>query len=282
MAGDKQPRKIARRAPDFRGLAVLAAALALSFSASWAQSPIGAFGGLSGDASKKPIDIESDRLEVDDKNHTAVFIGNVSATQGDNNLKAPRLEVFYENAGQQQTADKSAQTSKAAKSAKPAKASGAGAGAGAPGDPLSSSQIKRIHAVGGNVVVTSTKDHQEATGDDAIYDVKAQQITLTGKEVVLTQNKNKVKGTKLVIDLATGKATVLNEEPGSGAAASGKTQRRIRAVFQQETGPDGKRINPLGDTKPKAGTATQPAASSQKAAPPQQAAPSSAWQTQGR
>ncbi len=263
-----------RRRPGFRALAMLSAALALSFPAAWAQSQIGGFNSLSGADSKKPIDIESDRLEVDDKNHTAVFIGNVSATQGDNNLKAPRLEVFYENANQPQAADKGGQTSKAAK---PVKA--ANTGAGAPSDPMSSSQIKRIHAMGGKVVVISTKDNQEATGDDAIYEVKSQLITMTGKEVVLTQNKNKVKGTKLIIDLATGKATVLNEGPG--AAAAGK-QHRIRAVFQQETGKDGKPINPFDDTKPKGAAATQPAASSQKAAPPQQAAPSTGWQPQSR
>ncbi|MGO9364756.1 MAG: LptA/OstA family protein [Rhodomicrobium sp.] len=144
---------------------------------------------------------------------------------------------------------------------------------------MSSGQIKRIHAMGGKVVVKSTKDNQEATGDDAIYEVKSQLITMTGKEVVLTQNKNRVKGTKLVIDLATGKATVLNEEPGT--AAAGK-QHRIRAVFQQETGKDGKPVNPFDDTKPKGAAATQPAASSQKPAPAQQAAPSSAWQPQSR
>jgi len=276
MARDRKPKEMVRREPDFRALAITcAAALALSFSAAWGQSQIGGFSGLSGGDSKKPIDIESDRLEVDDKNHTAVFIGNVSATQGDNNLKAPRLEVFYENASQPQAADKGAKTAKAAK---PVKA----ASAGAPGDPMSNGQIKRIHAMGGKVVMISTKDQQEATGDDAIYDVKAQLVTMTGKEVVLTQHKNKVKGTKLVIDLATGKATVLNEAPGSGAAEAGKTQRRIRAVFEQEAGKDGKPVNPFDDTKPKGAAATQPAASSQKAAPPQQAAPSSGWQTQSR
>ncbi|MGO9364757.1 MAG: LptA/OstA family protein, partial [Rhodomicrobium sp.] len=75
------------------------------------------------------------------------FGGNVSATQGDNNLKAPRLEVFYENANQPQAADKSGPASKAAKPVKAASAS-----AGAPGDPMSSGQIKRIHAMGGKVV----------------------------------------------------------------------------------------------------------------------------------
>ena len=80
----------------------LAALLALSCPAAWAQTPIGGFSSLGSGDSKKPIDIESDRLEVDDKKHTAIFVGNVSATQGDNNLKAPRLEVFYESANQAQ------------------------------------------------------------------------------------------------------------------------------------------------------------------------------------
>lgn len=244
-----------RRGRTYPVLCALVAILAVSPGR--AQSPIGGFSGLSGADSKKPIDIESDRLEVDDKKHTAIFIGNVLATQGDNNLRAPRLEVFYENANQ------AGQVQKTGKPAKAASSAAAG--------PVSSGQIKRIHAMGGKIVVWSTKDQQEATGDDAIYDVKAQLITMTGKEVVLTQAKNKVKGTKLVIDLATGRATVLNEE--AGAAASGK--RRIRAVFQQETGSNGKPINPFDDTKK---NASEPA---QKAAPPS-ALSISGWQAQSR
>ncbi len=261
MGCGRQRNRVERRRLAYGAVGALVAAFALSCPSAWAQAPIGGFSGLSGPDSKKPIDIESDRLEVDDKKHTAIFIGNVSATQGDNNLKAPRLEVFYENANQQQTADKSGQASKAATPVKTASA-------GAPADPVSSGQIKLIHAMGGKVVVTSTKDQQEATGDDAIYDVKAQLVTMTGKEVVLTKDKNKVKGTKLVIDLTTGRATVLNPE-----------KTRIRAVFQQETGANGKPV-PLGEAKKNTGAPSQPAS---KAAPSKQdAAPGSGWQTQSR
>jgi lipopolysaccharide export system protein LptA len=264
MTRGRKANGIGRQAVALAALLTLAS---LFLDTAQAQSQIGSFSGLSGANSKKPIDIESDRLEVDDKSHIAIFIGNVSATQGENNLKAPRLEVFYENASQQ-PAGKGTQPAKAAK---PAPA----ASAGASGDPLTSGQIKRIHALGGKVVVTSTKDNQEATGDDAIYDVKAQLITMTGKEVVLTQNKNKVKGTKLVIDLSTGKATVVNE--AAGTASSG----RIRAVFQQETGGAGKPINPLDNTKHKGAPDPQPGAPAQNAAPPHQTAPSP-WQPQSR
>ena len=89
-----------------------------------AQTPVSGLSGLGGDNSKKPIDIESDRLEVDDKTHIAIFIGNVSATQGDYNLKAPRLEVYYEGGSQNQPGAKTAQASKSGNASKaPSRAS---------------------------------------------------------------------------------------------------------------------------------------------------------------
>jgi lipopolysaccharide export system protein LptA len=225
------------------------AMLLLSFAQAFAQAPAGGFSGLGGDNAKKPIDIEYDRLEVDDKRHLAIFIGSVSATQGDTNLKAPRLEVTYESKSQAGPADKTAQ---AFKPVKPAKAPAA-----APADnPISSSgQIKFIHALGGTVVLTNKKDQQEVTGEDAIYDVKAQKVTMTGKKVVLTQKGNIVQGKKLLIDLATGQATVIDE--------------RVKAVLKQE---GGKSINPFG----------QPSKKEKEEAPPQPAASSPAWQTQSR
>ena len=272
MACAEQRNRVKRRRLAYGAAGALVAALALSCPAAWAQAPISGFSGLSnGGDSKKPIDIELDRLEVDDQKHTATFIGNVSATQGDNNLKAPRLEVFYEKADQSQAAGKRGQASKTAKPVKTASA-------GAASDPVSGGQIKIIHAMGGKVVVTSTKDQQEATGDDAIYDVKAQLITMTGKEVFLTQNKNKVKGTKLVIDLATGRANIYQECVQS-TTPDGKSHCRIQASFQQQTGSDGKAVNPLGDAKKK----PEPSQPANKATPPKQdAAPGASWQTQSR
>jgi lipopolysaccharide export system protein LptA len=246
--------------------ALLLAALAFGGPEASAQTAVGGFSSLSSADSKQPIDIESDQLEVDDKRHMAIFSGNVSATQGDNNLKAPRLEVFYDTKGQTATG----------------KAGSAVKAASGPTDPITGGQIKRIHAMGGKVVVTSTKDQQEAIGDDAEYDVKAQQITMTGKEVVLAQGLSKVKGTKLVIDLKTGQAKLIAE--------------RVRAIFQQQIGPDGKPLNPLGPLNPApepkktapaehkkpAGTAQSPA--KKTPAPPKENAPQPGedWQTQSR
>jgi lipopolysaccharide export system protein LptA len=240
------------------------AMLLLSFAQAFAQAPASGFSGVGGDNAKKPIDIEYDRFEIDNKKHIAIFIGNVSATQGDYNLKAPRLEVTYDSAPQANPADKA---KPASKSVKPVKAPAESA----PGDPLSSGQIKFIHALGGTVVITSKKDQQEATGDDAIYDVKAQKVTLTGKKVVLTQQKNVIEGKKLLINLATSQATLIpDDEPSKGSGTSQK--RRVRAIFQQEAGKGGGSINPFGQTSKK----------EKEAAPPQPAAPSPGWQTQSR
>ena len=107
------------------------ALLALPAGAS-AQTPGSGFSSLGGSNSKKPIDIESDRLEVDDQKHVAIFTGNVSATQGDYNLRAPRLEVTYDKAAEAAPQDPGgAPTSKAAKpvtTAKPIKINGASSG----------------------------------------------------------------------------------------------------------------------------------------------------------
>ena len=196
-----------------------------------AQTPGSGFSSLGGSNSKKPIDIESDRLEVDDQKHVAIFTGNVSATQGDYNLRAPRLEVTYDKAPEDQGG---APPSKAAKPIKPANTN-----ANSTADPLSSGQIKVVHATGGKVVVTSKVDDQEATGDDVIYDVKGQKITMTGKEVILTQKKSVVKGKQIDIDLATGRATVIPEHG------------RVRAILTQDDVKGTASTNPLTGAKKK-------------------------------
>ena len=185
-----------------------------------AQTPATGFSSVGGANSKKPIDIESDRLEVDDKTHVAIFSGNVTATQGDFNLRAPRLEVTYEKAAEAAPQEQGA--AQASKTAKPVKPANANANADAPADPLSNGQIKFVHANGGKVVVINKVDDQEATGDDVVYDVKGQKITMTGKEVILTQKKNVVKGKQIDIDLATGRATVIPEHG------------RVRAILTQD------------------------------------------------
>jgi lipopolysaccharide export system protein LptA len=63
-------------------------------------------------------------------------------------------------------------------------------------------------------VTVVSKDGQKASGDWAEVDVKTNLATLGGN-VVLTQGKNVVRGTKLLIDMTTGQATIKTEPTAS-------------------------------------------------------------------
>ncbi len=70
--------------------------------------------------------------------------------------------------------------------------------------PTGSSSIKRLEAKG-NVVVTQ-KD-QIVTGETAVFDTKANSMTMLGG-VVLTQCQNVLKGDRLTVDMTTGVSRV--------------------------------------------------------------------------
>jgi lipopolysaccharide export system protein LptA len=141
----------------------------------------------------QPIQIEATRLEVRDKKQQATFMGNVKVVQGDTTMTSKTLDVFYENKDQGTTP---APASKAAAKSAPMQQA-------APG-PTGSSSIKRLEAKG-NVVVTQ-KD-QVVTGETAVFDTKANLITMLGG-VVLTQCKNVLRGDRLLVDMTTGVSRV--------------------------------------------------------------------------
>lgn len=61
-------------------------------------------------------------------------------------------------------------------------------------------KIKRLEATGGVLV---TRNDQTATGETAVFDMKANTVTLLGA-VVVTQAQDVIRGEKLVIDLSAG------------------------------------------------------------------------------
>ncbi len=96
------------------------------------------------------------------------------------------------------------------------------------GDMTMRSDRVRIEEVGdkpskiyghGNVVIVAPNG--TATGDDGVYDLDVHTITLTGK-VVLTKEKNVMRGTKLVMDMTTNLAHL---------TAQGMEGGRVKAVF---------------------------------------------------
>ena len=163
-----------------RLVAAASALLLLGMAPSWAQSSASSQSGLklSGD---QPIQIESDKLEVRQADSMALFSGNVTVTQGPTLLKAGSMEVYY---------------------VKDPNAKGAAAGASAM---TGSANIDHL-VVKNKVYIKS--DDQIATGDNATFDMKTQVLVLSGKEVVLSQGPNVLKGCKLTVQMKSGLAQV--------------------------------------------------------------------------
>jgi lipopolysaccharide export system protein LptA len=175
----------------------------------------------------QPIQIEAASLEMRDKKKEATFSGNVKVVQGDTTMTSKTLVVFYESSGQGQGQAQGQQSPPpaSAKGTKTTAAPAAPMQSATPG-PGGSSSIKRLEAHG-NVVVTQ-KD-QVVTGETAIFDTKANLITMVGG-VVLTQCKNVLRGDRLFVDMTTGVSRVesdsgkvqglfVNSQSGEGGCA---------------------------------------------------------------
>ena len=178
-----------------------------------------AFGGSFKTDAKAPVDVEADRLDIDDAKKEAVFVGGVHAVQGDFVIRSAELVATY--------------------------AGSAGLGAEAAGQQKSeAAHLTRLQAKK-NVVVTS-KDGQSATGDWADFDTRANTVTLgatAGGNVVLNQGKNVIRGTKLVIDMTTGESIIrteaataggtpaVSQTDGTGGSAIVTRSNRPSAVF---------------------------------------------------
>lgn len=178
----------------------------------------------------QPIQIEAASLEMRDKKKEATFSGNVKVVQGDTTMTSKTLVVFYESSGGSNgSGTASAPPANAKAGAKSAQ--GAPMQSATPG-PGGASSIKRLEARG-NVVVTQ-KD-QVVTGETAIFDTKANLITMLGG-VVLTQCQNVLRGDRLMVDMTTGVSRVESDrghvqallpqgggsDCGSGGGSSGK------------------------------------------------------------
>ena len=204
---------------DFSRARLRAAAFALALIAPATRVAQGAVSGvpnaMQGFSQNRdqPIQIEAASLEMRDKKKEATFSGNVKVVQGDTTMTSKTLVVFYESS-----------SAAGAAPPPPSKAQGAKAApmqSAQPG-PGGSSSIKRLEAKG-NVVVTQ-KD-QVVTGETAMFDTKANLITMLGG-VVLTQCKNVLRGDRLLVDMTTGVSRV---ESDSG---------RVQGLFQPGPGQD--------------------------------------------
>ena len=145
---------------------------------------------------KGPIDITGDSMVVHDPEHLIIWKGRVEALQDQDRLRTDLLNIWYKSA------------------AKPA---GAPKSAGTPGGDFGA--IDRMEATGNVYFVTPG---QVAKGDKAVYTADNDTIVVTG-DVVLTQGENVGRGSRLVINLATGNSTL----EGGGAGPTGRPRTII-------------------------------------------------------
>ena len=147
-------------------------------------------------------------------------------------FRSKTLVIFYEDTAAPAAPKKGA----------PATAQKQGVGSGG-------QQIKRAEAKGD---VRVTQKDQTATGDNGVFDVKTNSVTLIGN-VVVTQGTNVLRGDRMVVNLDTGVARV----------ESDKT-KRVEGLFNPSTAPQ-PAATPAKDAKP--APAPPPAAKSAPGAP---------------
>ena len=214
-----------------------------------------------------PVDIEADKLSVDDTKKHATFTGDVKAAQGDFIIRTKELNATYTGEGGLATV------------------TGAGAASASKADtPKTPAQLTKIEAKGG-VVITS-KQGQQVTGDTATFDMKANTAVIAGREVIATQDKSVLKGNRLIIDMTTGQSRMVTEMV-VGASTSSSTTSAATTTTVTKPGRSsvvlypGERqkgsIAPLAGSKASLGAPSAPAAPAQKA-PPHKPATSS-WES---
>jgi lipopolysaccharide export system protein LptA len=135
-----------------------------------------------GTNSKQPISIDADKLVYYDKEHKAIYTGNVVVIQGDTKMTCTMMTVFLEHAPTQ----------------------GAKQATDAPSSPAADAGVKRLEAKGPVTVISKT---QVATGDNGAYDKSEDKVYLIG-HVTLSDGQNVTQGDKLTYDLKSGEATV--------------------------------------------------------------------------
>lgn len=139
--------------------------------------------------SKAPVDITADQLELVNSQCSAIYRGGAEALQETSRLRADQLKIIYAPVP---------------------------AGAGKNG---CSSDLLRMEAVGSVFYVTPD---QRVRGDRAVYDAKAETLTVTGS-VAASRGQDVMRGERLVVNTVSGDARM-----EGGGQRSGQ---RVRTVI---------------------------------------------------
>jgi lipopolysaccharide export system protein LptC len=164
--------------------------------------------GLSG-ATKEPIKINAERLDIFERDKKVVFAGNVVTVQGDTTMRCTTMTIFYEQAAKVPGAPKPSVS----------------------GMTDGNSSISKMECAG--PVDVLAKD-QKASGNSAIYDKAADTVLLLGNAKV-SQGDNVMTGERLTYELTASHARV---EGG-----------RVKAVFTPKENNDKPQKTAKADAK---------------------------------
>ena len=183
--------------------------------------------------SNGPINIESNRLDINDTGKTALFTGSVRAEQAGSHLTTPELEVFYEGEGMMggsapQTASADAAATPPAGKVRRIVAKKPVAMKRVTGDVVTSDTAEfdaeaQTAVLTGEVIMTSGTNRR-AAGDRVEIDEGRSTILLAGN-VVVTQGGNQLRGGRLAIDRTNGTARLTT--PPEAALGPGRIAARL-------------------------------------------------------
>ena len=139
-------------------------------------APFAGFGGNS----REPIKIDSNKLEVFDKENRATYSGDVVVVQGQTTVRSTTMTVHY-------ISNKTP-----------------GAGGSAATSAAGQNSIRKIDFEGPVSILSGT---QSATSKFMTYDAAAETVTLTGN-VIISDCDNVQRGERAIYDVKTGRATV--------------------------------------------------------------------------
>src|ERR1700722_5871239 len=146
--------------------AIAAATLCSSGAGAAAEKPPGPNDSpaiFPGTSSKEPISIDADKLVYYDKEHKAVYSGNVVVIQGDTKMTCSAMSVFLDHAPTSGAAPQSKET--------PPQSTNGQSG------PTADAGVKHLDAAGPVTVVSKT---QVATADSGSYDKAEGKVRLIG------------------------------------------------------------------------------------------------------
>ncbi len=174
-----------------------------------------------------PLRISAARLEADQDKRLIVFSGGVKAEYGDGVLYADKLLVFYEPP-----------------KGGPAAASEQKNRAASPLGELGGEKLERLEAHGN---VRFVQGDRVATGDQAVYQRKRDEIVLLGRPQVW-RGENHLRGSRITFQLKSRKVVVESSPP-----------QRVEAYLYQA----GRRVEPAkgllpGSSRPKGPQAAPP------------------------